>query len=154
MFDKAKSIEKEVLRERRPDEFMIRPCHIYNDEFYECERPKGRFHQYFIFGEYLNCWQWQMDFENCKKWKESQDEEAYALLIASEKKRRTERLKGHIENDVWEKRDKPPENWDAPLPEWLEKKNANTYLDFKAKSIRDGTVNDLDVKMYNACTIL
>lgn len=53
--------------------FQIRPCHLYNDEFYECERPKGRFHQLFIYGDYLDCNQWKTDFQLCKRWTEQND---------------------------------------------------------------------------------
>lgn len=68
--------------------------------------------------------------------------------------RRLKRLKGHYKNDVWKKRDNPPENWAAPLPEWLEQKNKNTYLAMKAENIASGNVNDFDLKIYNACSIL
>ncbi|XP_058803355.1 UPF0545 protein C22orf39 homolog [Phymastichus coffea] len=151
-------LEKEVPIEEpvRPDEFMIRPCYLYEAEFHECERPKGRFHQLFIFGDYLDCNQWKRDAQLCKKWQEKKDEKARAELIESEEKRRIERLKPHYQNDVWKKRDKPPENWNAPLPDWIVEKNKNTYLDLKAQSIRNGTVNDIDMKVYESvtCSIL
>ncbi|XP_001603320.1 UPF0545 protein C22orf39 homolog [Nasonia vitripennis] len=146
--------EEESIKKSHPDQFLIRPCHLYKEEFHECERPKGRFHQYFIYGDYLDCNQWQTDIKNCNLWKESGDEQAYEELIASERKRRLERLKPHYQNDVWKKRDKPPENWNAPLPEWFEEQNKNSYLAVKARDIRNGTVDDFDMKMYNACSIL
>lgn len=77
-------------------------------------------------------------------------------MIASEKKRKLERLKPHYQNKVWKKRDKPPENWNAPLPEWIVEKDKNTYLGLKARDIANGTVDDLDMKIYNVvtCSIL
>lgn len=41
------------------------------------------------------------------------------------------RFHGHYANNVWEKRKAPPEDWAKPLPEWMEKKNENSYLQLK-----------------------
>ncbi|XP_023341421.1 uncharacterized protein LOC111711321 [Eurytemora carolleeae] len=35
---------------------------------------------------------------------------------------------GHYSNDVWEKRTTPPEDWNAPLPDWFKEKNDSSYL--------------------------
>lgn len=59
-------------------------------------------------------------------------------VIKSEKARRMERLRAHYKNDIWKKRDAPPENWNKPLPEWLVKRDENTYLAHKAQEIREG----------------
>ena len=34
--------------------------------------------------------------------------------------RLAERMKAHYENDVWEKRESPPKNWNTPLPPHLQ----------------------------------
>lgn len=39
---------------------------------------------------------------------------------------------------MWELRPQPPENWNTPLPEWMEKRNENTYLSEKSKEIKEG----------------
>lgn len=59
-------------------------------------------------------------------------------LIESERKRRLERLKAHYRNDTWKKRESPPADWDKPLPEWMSKRDENTYLAQKAKEMREG----------------
>lgn len=51
--------------------------------------------------------------------------------------RRDERLKAHLSNDIWEKRDKPPENWSKPLPDWMEERNKNTFLELKATELKE-----------------
>ncbi|EGI70196.1 hypothetical protein G5I_00954 [Acromyrmex echinatior] len=72
-------------------------------------------------------------------------------LIKSEKQRRYNRLHAHYQNDVWEKRTKPPENWNTPLPEWMQKEFENSYLHIRSKEIKQGAeVSPLDTK----CTIL
>ncbi|KAF7417811.1 hypothetical protein HZH68_000464 [Vespula germanica] len=50
-------------------------------------------------------------------------------IIESEKERRMNRLKGHFGNTIWKKRDKPPENWNSPLPEWMQENYKNSYLE-------------------------
>ncbi|XP_033340866.2 synaptic plasticity regulator PANTS isoform X1 [Megalopta genalis] len=109
-------------------EWMIKPCQIYNEEYRDCKSIKARFHQYFVFGDTIDCTQWKTDYNNCYIWEKYKSERAYAKLIDSEKNRRMERLHGHYSNDVWERRDKPPENWNAPLPEWLQQKVETSYL--------------------------
>ncbi|EFN85973.1 UPF0545 protein C22orf39-like protein, partial [Harpegnathos saltator] len=129
----------------------IRPCLIYKAEYDDCTSVKGRFHQYFIFGESINCEQWKTDYFNCYQWKKYKSEEAYDEVIKSEKRRRRERLQPHYENDVWERREKPPENWNAPLPEWMQEKFKNSYLQIRSEEMKKN-VNEsiLDSK----CTIL
>ena len=75
-------------------------------------------------------------------------------LIESEKKRRLERLKSHYQNDIWKKRDKRPDNWDRLLPKRLREANQNSYLESKANDIKNKCINDIDIKIYNACSIL
>lgn len=74
-------------------------------------------------------------------------------IVASETSRRINRLKGHYANDVWKKRVKPPEDWDKPLPEWMQKRNENSYLEMKNQQIKTGTVNDFETKIP-MCSIL
>ncbi|KYN14130.1 UPF0545 protein C22orf39 like protein [Trachymyrmex cornetzi] len=131
----AKKEEKTSLRNH---EWMIRPCMVYKDEYDDCSSIKARFHQYFIFGETVNCKQWKTDYNNCYQWEKHKSEEAYDALIKSEKQRRFNRLHAHYQNDVWEKRKKPPENWNTPLPEWMQKEFENSYLHIRSKEMKQG----------------
>ncbi|XP_012533889.1 UPF0545 protein C22orf39 homolog [Monomorium pharaonis] len=132
-------------------EWMIRPCIMYKDEHNDCTSIKARFHQYFIYGEAINCDQWKTDYNNCYQWQKYQSEEAYDKLIQSEKQRRAKRLHAHYANNVWEKRERPPENWNNPLPEWMQKKFENSYLHIRSQEMKQGMeVSSLDTK----CTIL
>lgn len=111
---------------------LIRDCSIYKDEHKECKSLKSRFNQYFIFGHYLSCDQWRLDYNNCQKYAWREDKEAARELIISELNRRTKRLKAHYDNDVWKKREHPPDDWSKPLPDFIEERNKNTYLELKA----------------------
>ncbi|KOC64589.1 UPF0545 protein C22orf39 like protein [Habropoda laboriosa] len=57
--------------------WMVRPCEIYKDEYNDCTSIRARFHQYFVFGEPINCKQWNTDYKNCKKWNTYKSKEAY-----------------------------------------------------------------------------
>lgn len=106
---------------------------MYKGEYRECKSIKGRFNQYFIFGEYLDCTQWANDYNNCQKYSWFNDEEAAKAVIQSELVRRTERLKAHYDNDTWTKRESPPPDWAKPLPGFMAKRNQNTYLEIMNK---------------------
>ncbi|XP_072761850.1 synaptic plasticity regulator PANTS [Anoplolepis gracilipes] len=144
----SKAEEEKVNHE---DRWMVRPCMIYKAEYDDCSSIRARFNQYFIFGETLDCSQWKADYVNCYEWEKNKSEKAYEQLIASEKQRRKERLRAHYENDVWEKRQRPPENWNAPLPEWMRKEFENSYLHIRNQEMKQNKeISQLDSR----CTIL
>lgn len=117
--------------------WSIRPCYIYNEEYDDCTSVQGRFHQYFIHGDNIDCNQWKRDFDNCVRFeKNPKDTKSAQELIESEKTRRTVRLGAHYGNDVWKKRDKVPKDWAKPLPENLRKEYENSYLELKAREMR------------------
>ncbi|XP_008548060.1 uncharacterized protein LOC103571624 [Microplitis demolitor] len=158
-----KVVEKVVKNESKNEnteakiwdgEWMLKPCHMYEEEYKDCKSLRGRFYQYYVHGEQLDCTQWKRDYQNCQKWRKKQDEVAYNDLVESVKKRRLERLKSHVANDTWTRRTKPPEDWNEPLPEWMVKKNEGTFLAAKQKSINaDGYDHGYD-QYVPSCTIL
>ncbi|KAK9882642.1 hypothetical protein WA026_022511 [Henosepilachna vigintioctopunctata] len=137
------------------NEWLIRESSIYKKEYEECTSIKGRLHQYFIFGDFVDCSQWKRDFNNACKWEESKDKKAVIELINSEKARRTKRLTAHFDNDVWEKRISPPEDFNAPLPDYISSKYENTYLDIKSKELKGQLPRSSDITFTTTfCTIL
>lgn len=74
-------------------------------------------------------------------------------LIESEKVRRFERFKGHYGNDVWKKRQKKPDNWDAPLPPAISKDYENSYLEQKSKEMK-GEITPIPDVSGNLCSIM
>ncbi|XP_045445898.1 UPF0545 protein C22orf39 homolog [Melitaea cinxia] len=132
------------------EKWLIRDCDIYEDEYDECTSFRARFHQYFIYGKTLDCNQWKKDYTNCCKWVNDKDVKAAEALINSEKERRMARLRAHYQNDIWKKRESPPDDWAKPLPEWMIKRDENTYLAQKAREIREGK----DVEAKSFCVIM
>ena len=49
-------------------------------------------------------------------------------MVDREKVRMEERLKTHKENDVWEPRTSPPEDWNKPLPPEIAKMADNSLF--------------------------
>lgn len=127
---------------------------MYKDEYDDCTSFKARFHQYFIHGEDTDCTQWQIDYKNCIKYEDSNgnDVDAGEAVIRSEEERRLKRFHGHYGNTVWEKRKAPPEDWAKPLPEWLVKKNENSYLHLKQMEMDGRAVPEETTKSY--CMIM
>nr|CAI5862979.1 unnamed protein product [Callosobruchus analis] len=136
------------------DQWMIRPCRVYDAEYSDCTSFAARFNQYFIYGKPLDCTQWKKDSINCYKWNENGDIAAANELIHSEKVRRRARLLPHVQNDVWQKRKEPPEDWNKPLPEHMLKEYENTYLNLKAKELRGESPPSFDIPYTGGCTIL
>lgn len=126
---------------------------MYKDEYDDCTSFKARFHQYFINGENTDCTQWQTDYKNCVRYRDSNgnDVQAGVAVIKSEEERRLKRFHGHYANNVWEKRNAPPPDWSKPLPEWMEKKNENSYLQLKQLEL-EGKAPAQDEKSY--CSIM
>ncbi|KAL1452098.1 hypothetical protein WDU94_006410, partial [Cyamophila willieti] len=118
--------------------FQIRPCEIYKRELKGCIGFQGRFYQYFVDGELKDCSEWQRDFANCEKWFEENNYKSAEAVILNEEARIQKRMTGHYQNNVWEHRESPPEDWNKPLPDWMEKDNENTYLYHRAKEIKTG----------------
>lgn len=104
-------------------------------------------------GQSSDCTPWKRDYDNCCKFEETKDLRAARALIESEKVRRLERFKGHYGNDVWKKREQPPENWNSKLPEAISKEYETSYLAQKSKEMRGEAEETLDVQ-GNLCTIM
>ena len=49
-------------------------------------------------------------------------------MVEREKKKIAKRLENHLENDVFERRTTPPEDWNKPLPPDLKELNENSIL--------------------------
>ncbi|CAG9760779.1 unnamed protein product [Ceutorhynchus assimilis] len=138
---------------RVPHQWMIKECPIYNQEYSDCTSIRARLHQWFVFGQLVDCGQWKRDSLNCCRWVEEKDVNAAKELIESEKKRRKERLLAHYRNNVWTKRKSPPENWNAPLPDEIQKEYESTYLYVKSKEMKGEAPPTFDPNM-SFCTIM
>ena len=125
------------------------------------QTEKLNFSFFSVNGKYENCDIKQTNFNDCNALSGSYDEDAAQRLVEFEESRIAKRLQAHFDNDVWEKRSEPPEDWNKPLPEGLAKLSENSLLkeyqesngvlsmQSKTKSKVDSLVTSLP-----ACTIL
>jgi hypothetical protein len=113
--------------------WMCRPCEWYWDENRECRRIRARVHQYFVFGETLDCSQWKRDYHSCMAFRLSRDPEHLKAIIASEESRFQKRMESASKNDVWKYRTSPPADWNAPLPDFMDHRTRGSLLEFYSK---------------------
>lgn len=115
---------------------------------------RGRFQQYFVHGKFVDCQHWKIDYDDSLLYERKDDANAGMRIIRSEKKRRDARMAAHYGNNVWTKRTEPPADWNKPLPEWLEKRNENTFLAIKSKEMLSGEIEDIKLKPATLCSIM
>lgn len=117
--------------------WLVRPCEKYKEELRDCRSIKAKFHQYFINGETEDCSQWKTDYVKCMDYRQNKDTVSLSAVIESEKDRRKKRLRGHVANTVWERRESPPDDWNKPLPEGFAA-TEGSYLALKSKEQKEG----------------
>ncbi|CAL1267942.1 unnamed protein product [Larinioides sclopetarius] len=101
------------------DAWKVRPCEWYKDEYKDCKSMKARFHQYFIYGDTIDCTHWKNDYMNCMHFRKKHDLESLEKVVVSENERKRQRIQSMEQNDVWKYRSSPPENWNSPMPSWM-----------------------------------
>ncbi|KAG5676280.1 hypothetical protein PVAND_006128 [Polypedilum vanderplanki] len=142
-------LENEV----KQNSWKMRPCTFYKEEYKECRSIKGRFQQYFVNGDILDCSSWQHDLNDCINFEEKGDFRSAKRVIDNENLRRKERMQGHWENDVWKKRSKPPDDFNKPLPDFITKRYENSYLEAKSKEMKGEALPDT-IKEATYCTLM
>lgn len=142
-------LESEV----KQNSWKIRPCHIYKDEYKECRSIKGRFQQYFVYGEILDCSSYAADVNDCINFEDKGDYHSAKRIINNEDRRRKDRMQGHLDNDVWNKRSKPPDDFNKPLPEFITKRYENSYLEMKNKEMKGEAPPD-QIKEPSYCVLM
>ncbi|KAL7041937.1 hypothetical protein ACKWTF_000964 [Chironomus riparius] len=143
-------LESEV----KSNSWKIRPCHIYKEEYKDCKSIKARFQQYFVTGDILDCSSWAHDLNDCINFEDKGDYSAGKRVIDNEDDRRSDRMKGHTDNDVWRKRKQPPEDWNKPLPEYISKRYENSYLELKNREMKGESAPETSIREPVYCTIM
>lgn len=105
---------------------LVRPCERYKEMYKACKSIKHRVHQYYVYGELLDCNIYNDLHNHCMNYRKKRDEILLDPIIDWERNFILTRLKTETQNKVWELRDKPPEDFDAPLPEYLQKLHQNS----------------------------
>ncbi|GIY97087.1 uncharacterized protein CEXT_30831 [Caerostris extrusa] len=134
------------------DAWKVRPCEWYKEEYKDCKSLKAKFHQYFVYGSTVDCSQWNNDFNNCMHFRKKHDLDSLEKVVASENERKKARIETREQNDVWEYRSSPPENWNSPMPSWMVEDKKNSLL-IKTQNMLDEGIDPTPIFTGFSCVI-
>ncbi len=148
--------------EKLPNYWMVRKCDAYYAELKNCRQWRGRLHQYYVHGKVDSCENWKLNYEDCLSWKTSADPAAVERIVGREKERIADRMRGHLANDVWERRETPPSDWNKLLSDHLtdaqEESHLKRYRE-KQEELRQGggegsLVYNLKERAKGSCVVM
>lgn len=122
--------ETEVKDGNNRDALLVRPCERYKELLKSCRSIKGRIHQYYVYGELFDCTPIDDNYKACLDYRRTKDSNVLVKIIEWEKDLITTRINAERQNATWQFRDTPPDDFNAPLPEFLAKRQAESL--FKA----------------------
>lgn len=126
------NFECEVLKvqenENKNELNLVRPCERYKELYKSCRSFKSRIYQYYVYGETLDCTPHWDNYQSCLKYRKTKNVNLLEPIIKWEKNLIKTRLETVKQNKAWEMRDKPPEDFNKPLPEFIEKRQKESLL--------------------------
>jgi len=129
----AVSVSEPTLSEE--DVKLVHSCDIYEMEYDHCKRRRSRVHQKFVDGQKQDCNVFKQLFEECKNYDLNGDAKSGQFLVNYEKAQRRGRQMALLQNNVWDLRTEPPADFNAELPEYLQKRQKGTHLDAEQRAI-------------------
>ena len=110
--------------------FHLLPCDHYDHEYRQCSSFRGRIDRYYrgISSSSDECKKFRELFDDCAKYEREPVGNFDALLRLNNYENDLMRKRADASrlNDVWERRTRPPSDWNAPLPDWCQEKIANS----------------------------
>lgn len=113
---------------KKEDSHLVRPCERYKEMYSSCKSIRHRFHQYYVYGELLDCNIYSNLYSCCMDFRKTRDERCLDPIIEWENNFFKTRLQTVKQNKVWKPRDNPPKEFDAPLPAHLIKLHENSMF--------------------------
>lgn len=107
---------------------LVRPCERYWELFESCKSFKNRLHQYYVFGELFDCEPHRINYDVCLKFRKTKDLKLLHSIIEWEQNLINTRLKTVEQNKVWDMREKPPDDFNGPLPEFIVKRQSSSLF--------------------------
>lgn len=120
--------ECEPLDVKVEDGHLVRPCERYNELYMGCNAIRSRIHQYYVYGETLDCNPHKNNYKACLRYRHDRDVSHLSAIIDWEKNLIHTRLKTEEQNTTWKRRETPPTDFDRPLPDFLEKRRRRSGL--------------------------
>lgn len=103
---------------------LVRPCERYKELYNSCSSIKSRLYQLYIYGETIDCNQHYENYQTCLNYRKTKDLRILDKIIEWERNLIQIRLNTVAQNKAWELRTDPPHDFEAPLPEFIEKNKA------------------------------
>lgn len=126
--------------------FHLLPCDHYDHEYWQCSSFSGRIDRYYrgISISSDECKKFRELFDDCVKYEREPGGSFDALLRLNnyENDLMRKRADAARVNDVWERRTKPPSDWNAPLPDWCQEKIVNSSWYKSSKSTHSNTTKN------------
>lgn len=107
---------------------LVRPCERYEELYKSCKSIRGRLHQYYVYGELFDCSIHKSNYTSCMKYRETKKLDLLYPVIEWEQNLISTRLKAAEQNKVWEFRQSPPEDFNGPLPDFIEKRQSKSFF--------------------------
>lgn len=114
---------------------LIHACYIYEMEYDHCKQRQSRNHQKFVDGEKSDCTIFKQLFDECENFDSNGDVKSANFLINYEKSQRRDRQLALLRNNVWNLRSEPPADFNAELPDYLQKRLQGTLLEAEQRAI-------------------
>ncbi|WAR03667.1 CV039-like protein [Mya arenaria] len=90
-------------------------CDYFKTEFETCKHWKSKINQKYLYGETLDCSHDEQMYDMCMDYQRTSDKNLEHQLAFQEYSRSLFRRQNARENDVWEYRTEPPEDWNLPI---------------------------------------
>lgn len=113
---------------------LVRPCERYNELYKDCRYIRSRIHQYYVYGEFLDCNQHESNYRACIDYRNTRDPEKLEPVIGWERNLIQTRMNTVTQNKAWELRETPPAEFNAQLPDFIAKRTEKSGF---IKLIRD-----------------
>jgi hypothetical protein len=126
--------ETEVKDGNNKDLLLVRPCERYKELYKSCKSIRGRLHQYYVYGELFDCNPNYDNYKACLVYRKTGDTDVLKTVVEWEKKLMTARLEAERQNKTWQFRERPPEDFNGPLPEFLQKRQAESLFNYSSKT--------------------
>lgn len=105
----------------KEDANLVRPCERYKEMYSSCRSIRHRFHQYYVYGELLDCKIYSNLYNSCIEFRNKKEEKCLEPIIEWERNYFYTRMQTVNQNKTWVSRTEPPKDFEAPLPAYLEK---------------------------------
>lgn len=106
---------------KKKDAHLVRPCERYKEMYSSCRSVRHRFHQYYVYGELLDCNIYSGLYNSCIDFRNTNESKHLDSIIEWERNFFNTRLNTVKQNTTWKPRTEPPKEFDKPLPRHLEK---------------------------------